>query len=103
MTLCIEALLDHIRCQEGNDARSFDRLVRRLDGQTVCLGFCPAAAVRPQPNDDIEAAVLEVQRVSTALAAITQNRDLLVAKAGGVDISFQIHLHGYVSPALGRI
>ncbi len=95
----VQALLDHIRSQKRDDRGTTNGFARTLDGQTV--GFCPrpAGAIRAQSHDHVEAAVLEVKRMCAPLTPVPQYRDLLISKAGSIDVSFRIHLHGSVSSA----
>jgi len=53
----------------------------RFHSQAVGLGFGPACAIGSEPDYDIDAAVLEVQCMGTALAAVAKDRDLLATEA----------------------
>jgi hypothetical protein len=84
----IKRFLDHIRSQKCHDRRTFYRFVGRLHVKPVCRGLLPAGAVRPQPDNDVDATVPEVECVRASLAAIAEDRDLLTIEARGVDVGF---------------
>ncbi len=78
---------------------AFDGLVRALHYEPVATRLGPAGAVRTQADDDVEAAVLEVECMGAALAAVAQNRDLPVGQATGVNVCLRIQPHDAQSPA----
>ena len=83
---CIELFLNHIRGQKGNDGRTLNRFRRLLDDESVGLRLAPACSVGTQSNDDIKSAVFQIERVRSSLAAIAQDRYLLIPKTCGVDV-----------------
>ena len=84
----VEPLLHHVGGQERDDRGTFDGIRGLLDGQPVGFGLRPACAARAQPDDDVEAAVLEIQGMGAALAAVAEDSDLSVGEAGAVYVSF---------------
>ena len=54
--------------------------------QSICRGQRPARAVLAQADNDIEAAVLQIECVRAALAAVAENSDLLFLQARDIDV-----------------
>ncbi len=84
----VEAFLDHIGREKGNNGGVLHSFRGFHHGESVGLCLRPAGPIASQTHDHIEAAVLEIQRVSTPLAAIAQYRHLAICQARGVDIRF---------------
>jgi hypothetical protein len=79
--------------EKCDEARAFDGLGRCTDGEPVFLGLRRGLAARPQPYDDIEPRVAQVERVRTPLAAISEHRDALACERIGLHIIFRVELH----------
>ena len=82
----VERGLRRIRRQDRDDGGAFDGLARFLDDEAVCFSLAEAAAACASANDDVVAAVLQVQGVRPALAAIAEDSDLPTFEAGVIDI-----------------
>src|SRR5690606_24161037 len=74
--------------------------------EPVRRGLLPARAAGPQANHHVVSAVLQVERMGTALAAVTEDGDALAAQDGHIDIGLLVHLHvvklPFVVVACGR-
>ena len=72
----VDALLHLVGKEEGDDLRSLDCLRDRADRETGLFGRVPGRAVRPEPDHDVDAGLVQVQRVRVALAAEAEDGDL---------------------------
>ncbi len=84
----VKALLHHVGREKRNDCGILHGFSRFHHREPVGFRLRPAGAIPPQTHDYIESAVLEIQCVSTPLAAIAQYRYLPIGQARGVDIRF---------------
>ena len=62
--------------------------------QSGFLGRLGAAGRTTKPDDYVDAAVLEVQRLRPALVAVAENGDALPRERGHVDVAVAEQLHG---------
>ncbi len=85
LDLGVQRLLRGVRHQDGDQLRALHGVDRRQHGQAVALGLVPAVALA-HADHHVETAVLQVQRMGAALAAIAQDRDARAAQGGFVDI-----------------
>src|SRR5580765_128232 len=89
----IELLLRGVRDQDGDEVGAGNRRGRLCDLQACLLGLVPAGAVLAHADDDIEAAVLQVQRMRTPLAAVAEDRDAGALQGALVDVFMRIQPH----------
>ena len=88
MTSPYSDFLGQVRHQHGDQIGSGDGLCRLGHFQPVLLGLLPAGATLAHADHDIEAAVLEIQGVGTALAAIAEHCDTRTACSAFLFTSF---------------
>ena len=63
--------------------------------QTLLGGLRLRRRPRAQPDDDVDAGVLQVQRVGVALAAVADDRDLAAPDDRAVGVGLVIHIGGH--------
>ena len=73
--------------------RILDRIGRLGDFEAIALGGLPARATLANTDDDIETAVLEVQRMGTALTAITEHCDARALEGFLIDVFLRVQMH----------
>jgi hypothetical protein len=81
----VQGLLRGIGHQHGHQRGACNGVGRRLDLQTIALGLVPAVTLA-HADDDVEPAILQVQRMGAALTSIAQNGDARIAQGLLVDI-----------------
>ena len=74
------------------DVRRLDRVGDVGDPQAGLLGEGAALGPWREPDDDVDPALVQVQRVGMALAAIADDRDGLPGQGRGVRIVVVVHL-----------
>ncbi len=79
--------------QQHDDVGRRRRLDQRGGRDAVGLGLCRAGRTVAQADDDIDAAVLEVQRLGSALVAIADDRDALAVERRGIDVGVALGVH----------
>ena len=52
-----------------------------------------ASRAAAQPDDDVDAAVVEVERLRAALVAVAEDGDALAGERRGIDVGVAQHLH----------
>ena len=57
------------------------------------LGLDRASRAAAKPDDDVDPAVLEVQRLRPALVAVAEDRDALARQRRGVDVGVAEQVH----------
>ena len=72
---CVDVSLFFVRNQDHRDIGFFNGFRNGFNFKAGCLGFGDGFAAFIQADDDVDAAVFEVQRMSVALAAITDDCD----------------------------
>ena len=72
---CVDVSLFFVRNEDHRDVSIFDSFSNGLDFEAGCFSFFNRFAAFIQADDDVDAAVFEVQRMSVALAAITDDCD----------------------------
>jgi hypothetical protein len=70
----VECLLREVRHEHRDEIGALDGCGRLGDRQAVLLGLVPAVALA-HADHDVEAAVLQVQRMRAALAAVAEDAD----------------------------
>ena len=75
-----------IRQQDHDDVSLGDRVRHGLDFEALLLGIVHGLGGRTQADDDVNAGIAQVQRVSVALGAVTENGDLLAIEHGEIRI-----------------
>src|SRR6266536_881458 len=75
------ALLDMVRNEHGDDLRPADGVGDRRDLDPRFLGGCARRAPLAETDDDLDAGVVQVERVRVSLAAEADDRDLAVEKS----------------------
>ena len=71
--LLVDIRLILIRCQDHDDVSGLGSVCRIHDLQTGLFRLCTALGARAKTNDDIDAAVMQVQRMRMSLRAITND------------------------------
>ena len=72
------------------------RVGDRPDVEAGRLGRVPRAAARPQADDDLGAAVAQVEGVGVALAAVADDGEGAAGEAAAVGVGVVVHAHGIV-------
>ena len=96
----IEVAEDFVRGEQHYDVRAAGGLGDWLDAEAGALGFGAAGRAFTQPDDDVDAAVLEVERLRSALVAEAEDGDPLALKRRGVDLGVTKDVHHPVRPEL---
>ena len=91
----LDVLLVHIRLalvgdQDHNDVGGLGGIGHIHHGQAVLSGLLSALAALIQANDDVDAAVMQVQRMGMALAAVADNGNGLSLEHIDVAIRFVV-------------
>jgi hypothetical protein len=89
----VQILLRQIRRQERNQRGACNCIDGLGDFQPILLRLGPARARPADTDHDIEAAVLQVQCMGAALAAIAEHGDAGALEGLLVDILLRIDLH----------
>src|SRR6202040_1172845 len=89
----VELLLRRVRHQDGDEVRARGRGGGFGNLQAILTGPLPAGAALAYPDDDVVAAVPEVQRMGAPLAAIAQYGDARALQSPAVDVFLRIKLH----------
>jgi len=98
----VQVALAFIRRQDHDHVGPFRRIGRVHDLQPGAFRLGDAGRTGPQPDSELpDAAVLQVQRVSMALAAVADDGDVLPLDQVNVGIAIIIDAHG-VLPLLLR-
>ena len=63
-----------------------DRVFDQRDLEPGGLGLGRAAGAAAKADDDVDAAVVEVQRLRAALVAVADDRDPLAGERRGIDV-----------------
>ena len=69
-----------VGCQQHHEVALAGGVGRLEHPQAVVLGLGDARRVRTQPDDDVDAGVLQVQCVGMALGAVADDRDGLAVE-----------------------
>jgi hypothetical protein len=88
----VQRLLRGVGHQEGDQRRVRHGIGRRHHREAVLLCLLEAVALA-DAHDHVETAVLQVQRMGAALAAIAEDRDARAAQGGFVDILGTVETH----------
>ena len=83
----VDALLDVVGQEDGDELRAAHGLGEGLDGEPGVLGGRPGRAPVAQPDLDVDAGVAQVERVRVALAAVAEDGDLAVQE---IDVAFAV-------------
>src|SRR6185437_9456338 len=89
----VERFLSEIGHQHGDEIGSTGGGCRLGDFQAVLPCLFPTRARLAYPDDDIEAAVFQIERMRAALAAIPEHRDTRAPQGFPVDVFLRIELH----------
>ena len=101
--LLVQRLLREVRRQEGDERCAFDGFSRLGHPQPVLLRFRPAVAASANADDDVEATVLEVERVCATLTAVAEDRDARTLQSLLADVLLRINLHVRSSGVLSLV
>ena len=88
--------------EQHDDVRRRRRFEHGGGGNAVGLGPCSAGRSVAQADDDIDPAVLQVERLRAALVAIADDRDALACERGGVDVGVALGVHEVSLLRLGQ-
>jgi hypothetical protein len=89
----VELLLREVGHQHRDEVGAGRRPGRLCDLEPVAPHLLPAPAALAHADHDVEAAVLEIERVRASLAAVTEDRDARAAQRLAVDVFVRIKLH----------
>jgi hypothetical protein len=92
--------LRHVRHQHGHQVGVPHRVGGLGDRESVALGIFPARATLAHADSDFEAAVLEVERMRPALAAVAEHRDVGALQCFLVDVLLRIKMHREITPVV---
>lgn len=86
--------MDLVRRQHHHDVGRAHRIFDRcsLKPGRCHFGFCCRRA--PEAHNDVNSAVVKVQRLCPALVAVTQNGDPFALQRRGIDVRVTGELHG---------
>ena len=79
----VDGLLRRVRHEDHDDVGRLDRVGDVGDPQARLLGVGPALRPGRQPDDDVDPALVQVQRVRMPLAAVPDDRDRLPGQGSG--------------------
>jgi hypothetical protein len=82
----VDRLLRGVGQQDHHDLRGLGRLGHRQHLEPRGLRLLPRAAALVEPDDHLDAALLEVERVRVALAAVADDGDLLALECAEVRV-----------------
>jgi hypothetical protein len=91
----VDRLLSGVGHEDHDHVRLADRLGHVGDAESCLLGERPALRARRQPDDDVDARFVKVQRVGVALRPVADDRDLLTGEGRRVSVVVVIHPRGH--------
>ena len=93
----VDGLLRRVRDEDHDDVGRLDRVGDIGDPQARLLGVGTALGPGGQPDDDVDPALVQVQRVRMPLAAIPDDRDRLPGQGRRVRIVVVVHLRAVIA------
>ena len=93
--LGVHASLLGVGEQHHDDVGFLDGIAGREHPQTCRLGLRPGARALAQPDADVDARVLQVQRMGVTLRSVPQDRDLATLEQRGVGIGVVVDRGGH--------
>jgi hypothetical protein len=91
--LPVKRAVDLVGGEHHHDVGGFDRFLDQIDSKGRRLGLDGASRSSAQADDDIDPAVVEVQRLGAALIAIADNRHSLACERCGIHVGVAQHVH----------
>ena len=93
LDLAIERPVDLVGREHHHHVGRRDRVLDQRGRQSGGFGFERAARTAAQADNDIDTAVVEVERLRAALVAVAEDRDALAGERGGVDVGVTDQVH----------
>ena len=90
--LLVDLRLLFVRGEDHDDVCDLCRLFRRHDFQAGLFRLRPGFAPLVEADDDFDAALLQVERMGVALAAVTDDSDGLVFQDSDVAVGLIVYL-----------
>ena len=87
----VDGLLGGVRDEDHDHVGRLDRVGDVHDPQAGLLGEGAALGARREPDDDVDAGLVEVQRVGVALAAVADDRDRLPGQRRRIGVVVVVH------------
>ena len=94
----VERSLRQIGHQHGDQVGALDRVNRLGDRQAIAPGLLPAGATLAHADDDVESAVLQIQRVRPTLTAVAEHGNARTLERLLVDVLSAIQMHRFNTP-----
>ena len=92
LELVVQRLLRHVGNQHGNQLGALDRRLGFHDFQAILFRLVPAVSLA-NADYDIEAAVVQIERVRPTLASVPENGDACPSQCFLVDVFLRIQTH----------
>ena len=87
----VDRLLGGVRDGDHDHVGGLDRVGDVLDPEARGLGEGAALGARGEADDDVDAAVAQVQGVGVALAAVADDRDRLPVEGARIRVGVVVH------------
>ena len=91
----VDGLLGRVRHEDHHDVRGLDGVRDVRHAQAGLLRQRTALRARGEPDDDVHAGLVEVQRMGVALAAVADDRDGLPLEGRRVRVIVVVHARGH--------